>query len=117
MGQPVVHFEIGCRDSAKAQAFYTSLFGWKTEPYGAAAMISTGSEQGIGGHINSLGHEPHNYVTVYVQVDDLRAYLDQAAKLGGKTLVPPTEVPNMGHFAWLADPEGTIVGLWKPNRS
>jgi hypothetical protein len=114
MGQPVVHFEIGCKNSAKLQEFYTRLFDWKFTPYGPAAMINTGQSTGIQGHLNSLGHEPHNYVTVYAQVDDLQAYLDKAAKLGGKTLVPPTEVPGMGRFAWLADPEGTIVGLWKP---
>jgi predicted enzyme related to lactoylglutathione lyase len=115
MGQPVVHFEIGCRDSAKAQAFYAKLFDWNISPYGPAAMISTGQSIGIQGHISSLGHEPHNYVAVYVQVDDLQAYLDKAAALGGKTLVPPTEVPGgQGAFAWLTDPEGTIVGLWKP---
>jgi predicted enzyme related to lactoylglutathione lyase len=50
---------------------------------------------------------------VYVQVDDVKAYLDRAAALGGKTLVPPMEIPT-GTFAWMADPEGSIVGLWKP---
>jgi predicted enzyme related to lactoylglutathione lyase len=114
MGQPVVHFEIGCKSTAKLQEFYAKLFDWQFTPYGPAAMINTGQSTGIQGHVNSLGHEPHNYLTIYVQVDDLKAYLDKAAKLGGKTLVPPTEVPGMGSFAWLSDPEGTIMGLWKP---
>jgi predicted enzyme related to lactoylglutathione lyase len=115
VGKPVVHFEIGCRDSAKTQQFYGQLFDWKIEQMGAAAMINTGSTTGIQGHIMALGHEPHNFVTFYVQVEDLQACLDQAGQLGGKTLVPPTEVPGgMGHFAWLADPEGTVIGLWKP---
>ena len=61
-----------------------------------------------------MGHEPHNYITVYAQVDDLPAYVAKAESLGGRTLVPPTEVPNMGSFAWLTDPEGTVFGLWKP---
>jgi hypothetical protein len=26
--------------------------------------------------------------------------------------VPPVEIPT-GTFAWLADPDGNIVGLWK----
>jgi predicted enzyme related to lactoylglutathione lyase len=76
MGQPVVHFEIGCRDSAKTQKFYASLFDWKFVQSGPAAMIAP-NPPGIGGHITSLGHEPHNYVTFYVQVDDLQAYLDR----------------------------------------
>jgi predicted enzyme related to lactoylglutathione lyase len=114
VGQPVVHFEIGCKDAARTQKFFAEMFDWKLQPYGPAAMIDTGSQAGIQGHINSLGHEPHNYVTVYVQVDDLQAYLNKAGKLGGKTVVPATEVPGMGHFAWLADPEGNIIGIWKP---
>jgi predicted enzyme related to lactoylglutathione lyase len=114
MGQPVVHFEIGCRDAAKTQDFYARLFDWKMEPYGPAVMIATGNSAGIQGHITALGHEPHNYVTVYVQVDDLQTYLDRAGQLGGKTLVPPTEVPGAGWFAWLGDPEGAVIGLWKP---
>jgi predicted enzyme related to lactoylglutathione lyase len=114
MPQPVVHFEIGCRDSAKTSEFFSKMFDWKIEQMGPAGMINTGSTEGIQGHITALGHEPHNYVTVYVQVDNLQAYLDKAGSLGGKTLVPPQEVPGMGSFAWLADPEGTIIGLWKP---
>jgi predicted enzyme related to lactoylglutathione lyase len=113
MGQPVVHFEIGCRNAQKTQEFFAKLFGWQMEAAGPATMISTDAKEGIQGHISALGHEPHNYVTIYVQVNDLQAYLKDAGKLGGKTLVPPTEIPGMGSFAWLADPEGNIIGLWK----
>jgi predicted enzyme related to lactoylglutathione lyase len=113
MGQPVVHFEIGCKDGGKTQDFYTKLFDWKVTPQGPAGMINTGQTTGIQGHFTSLGHEPHHYVTIYVQVDDVKSYLDKAAKLGGKLLVPPVEIPN-GTFAWFADPEGNTIGLWKP---
>jgi uncharacterized protein len=114
MGAPIVHFEIGCRDSAKVGDFYAKLLGWTLSDFGPARLVNTGSTSGIMGHINVLGHEPHNYVTVYAQVDNLEAYLQKAQSLGAKTLVPPTEVPGMGHFAWISDPEGTIFGLWKP---
>lgn len=117
MPAPVVHFEIGCKDAAKAQKFYGPLFGWEFTPYGPSAMITNlgmGKTEGIGGHINQLGHEPHNYCVVYAQVSDIAATLAQAEKLGGKTVVPATEVPGMGHFAWLKDPEGNVVGVWKP---
>jgi len=50
---------------------------------------------------------------VYVQVDDLPAYLKKAESLGGKTLVPPVEIPA-GTFAWFTDPDGNAIGLWKP---
>jgi predicted enzyme related to lactoylglutathione lyase len=53
-------------------------------------------------------------VTFYVELDDPQAYLAKAEKLGGKTVVPPTEVPEFGlTFAFFADPEGHVVGLSK----
>jgi predicted enzyme related to lactoylglutathione lyase len=114
MGQPVVHFEIGCRNSPQTQEFYSKLFDWSITQQGPAAMIDTSAGSGINGHITALGHEPHHYVLFYVQVNDLQATLDRAAELGGQTLIPPTEVPGMGSFAWLKDIDGNVVGLWKP---
>jgi hypothetical protein len=113
MGQPVVHFEIGCRDGAKTADFFSSLFGWNMQAMGPATMINTGAESGIQGHISVLGHEPYHYTTFYVQVDDVQGYLDKVGKLGGKTVVPPVEIPT-GTFAWFADLEGNTIGLWKP---
>ncbi len=113
MGAPIVHFEIGCRDNEKTNQFYRELFGWTIEQMGPAGMISTGTESGIGGHITSLGHEPHHYVTVYAEVDDIGAYLQKAESLGGSTVVPETAVPGQGAFAWLHDLDGNIIGLWK----
>ena len=111
MGRPVVHFEIGCRNLQKTQDFYTQLFDWKMQPMGPAAMIA-GETGGIAGHMSALGHEPHHYTIFYVEVDDVGAYLKKAEGLGGKTLVPPVKIPT-GTFAWMQDPEGNTVGLWK----
>ncbi|HLJ39981.1 MAG TPA: VOC family protein [Candidatus Acidoferrales bacterium] len=110
MGNPVVHFEIGCRDSANTQSFYARLFGWKFEQAGPAAMINTGDT--LTGHITALGHEPHHYTIFYVEVENVQRYLDNAQLLGGKTLVPPVDIPT-GTFAWMQDPEGNTIGLWK----
>jgi uncharacterized protein len=111
MGHPVVHFEIGCRDSKKTQEFYAKLFDWKIAEAGPAAMIAA-ETGGITGHITTLGHEPHHYTIFYVSVEDVAGYLKKAEELGGKTLVPPIEIPT-GTFAWMQDPEGNTVGLWK----
>ncbi len=111
---PVVHFEIGGRDSAKTQAFYGKLFDWEIKQAGPAANI-TAAPGGIDGHITALGHEPYNYVTVYVQVDDIATYLEKAKALGGKTLIPAVPIPT-GKFAWLADPDGNMIGLLQPKK-
>jgi predicted enzyme related to lactoylglutathione lyase len=56
----------------------------------------------------------HNLYTIfYVQVDNVQSYLEKAGALGGKTLVPPVEIPT-GTFAWFADADGNTIGLWKP---
>jgi len=47
-----------------------------------------------------------------VQVEDAEAYLKKAQSLGGKTIVPPVPIPS-GTFAWFADPEGNVVGLFE----
>jgi uncharacterized protein len=111
MGRPVVHFEIGCRNLLKTREFYSQMFDWNPEPMGPAAMIAA-ETGGIGGHMTALGHEPHRYTIFYVEVEDVAAYLKKAESLGGKTLVPPVKIPT-GTFAWMQDPEGNTVGLWK----
>jgi predicted enzyme related to lactoylglutathione lyase len=112
MPNSIVHFEIGCKDAAKTTEFFTNLFDWQVRPSPNMTTVLAGPG-GIGGHISAMGHEPHNYTLIYVQVDDVQAYLEKAAALGGKTVVPPVTIPD-GTFAWLADPEGNNIGLWKP---
>ena len=112
VGNPVVHFEIGCRDRAKTEHFFGELFGWKIQGNGPASDIDTASEKGIAGHITSLGHEPQHYTIFYVEVDDVQASLDKATSLGGKTLVPPIKIPT-GTFAWFSDLDGNTIGLLK----
>jgi predicted enzyme related to lactoylglutathione lyase len=109
MGQPVVHFEIGCRDKERTAAFYRDAFGWEIDP-GPMGSIRTGPDHEVGGHVTALGHEPHNYVAVYVSVPKLEEAIERVEGLGGKKLVGPIEIPS-GRFAWIADIEGTMVGL------
>jgi hypothetical protein len=109
MPNPIVHFEIGCRDLARTQQIYSELFDWKIQSAGIAAMIS---QAGIDGHITALGHEPFNYTIFYVEVADVAAHIAKAVGLGCRKLVGPLTIPT-GTFAWIADPEGNTIGLWK----
>jgi predicted enzyme related to lactoylglutathione lyase len=116
MGQPVVHWEISAKDAAKSQRFYSQLFGWKIDSnnpmnYG---MVETGGEGGIQGGIAQADGDTPAYLTFYVQVDDPQAYLSKAESLGGKTTLPPTPIPEVGSVAMFLDPEGNLVGLFKP---
>ena len=113
MPNPICHFEIGVRDQGKAGQFYTRLFDWKTEsaPDGSGhTMLRTGTD--VGGHLNTLGHEPHTYTMFYVMVDDIAATIRKAEELGGKKIVGPMPVGPEGEFAWIRDPEGNVVGIY-----
>ena len=111
MPNPVVHFEIGCRDRKKTVDFYQKLFDWTMQPNEIATEIETGPGDPVTGHIVSLGHEPHFYTQFYVEVPDLTATLQKAESMGGKILIPPIPRPTGGRFAWFRDPEGNTIGL------
>jgi predicted enzyme related to lactoylglutathione lyase len=111
MGNPVTHFEIHGRDGKKTQAFYASLFGWTVDAnnpmdYG---MVAAPDGRGIGGGITKAHQEP--MVTVYVEVEDLDATLEAAESLGGKTILPPSDVEGGPKLAMFADPDGNVIGL------
>jgi len=88
MAHPVVHFEIAGKDGTKLQEFYRKLFDWKVEvdPAMNYGMVETGGEGGINGGVFQAPAESPPYVTFYVQVEDLQAYLDKAQSMGGKTM-------------------------------
>ena len=65
---------------------------------------------GINGGVTS-GLQTAPQVIMYVAVEDLQASLDRAESLGGKTVVPPTEIPGVVTFAMMSDPEGNVIGL------
>jgi uncharacterized protein len=111
MSNTVVHFEILGPDGAALQRFYAGLFGWKIDAdnpmsYG---LVGANGGQVSGGIAGSQDGKP--FASFYVKVDDLQATLDAAGEAGGRTVVPPTEIPNMVTFAQFADPAGNVIGL------
>ena len=117
MGQPVAFFEVVSPEPQRAQTFYGELFGWKVEAgpeTDGYALVDTGAGEGaLGGGIGASQAPGDTGVKIYMQVDDLDAYLARAEELGGQRLVPPTDLPgDFGRFAIFADPDGNPVGLW-----
>lgn len=116
MGNPVVHFEVYGKDAKKLSNFYSKAFGWKIEhmPQMNYGMVDTASGgKGINGGIAQPMPGGKMSVTFYVEVDDLGAKLKEIEKMGGKTVMPVTTVPNMVTFALFSDPEGNVIGLVK----
>lgn len=117
MAKPAVaRFEVTGRDGAALRCFYGDLFEWDIleGAKGSGFGVVQPAENGISGVIGPDPTGGPGHVTFYVEVDDPTAYLARAEKLGGKTVAPPTDVPEFGlTFAFFADPEGHVVGLSK----
>ena len=112
MGAPVVRFEIMGGKGNQLEKFYGELFGWRIDSnnpmkYG---MVDTGGPGGIHGGVGAT-QDGANRVSVYVEVEDLDAALAEAEKLGGKTILPPSQVPGGPKLAMFADPAGNVTGL------
>ncbi len=107
--------ELMTTDPNAAKEFYGPLFGWEFEdienscvPY--AILKADGAPQG--GVMAKPPQLPANvppYWGVYVTVDDVHAVAAKAVALGGMILRPPTEIPNVGTFAVIQDPQGAVI--------
>jgi len=110
MAHPVMWFEVLGEDGDRLRKFYGGLFGWtftNDSPYG---VVDTGVPRGIPGGVGPVYPGTRSWVTFYVETPDVAASLDQAAQLGGKTVLPRTVLPavTLGIFE---DPEGHAIGL------
>ncbi len=76
-------------------------------------LVNTGAKKGTQGGIGQVDANMQSYVTVYAEVEDIQGHLDKAVGLGGRIVLPVTEIPNMVTYALFADPEGNVVGLVK----
>jgi uncharacterized protein len=117
MADPVVHFEIVHKDAKQLQSFYAEVFGWKIDTnnpmeYG---MVDTGGS--VAGGIGSPPEGYSGHLTFYVEVEDPEATLARIEELGGKTVMPPDEVPGGPTIAQFQDPAGHMIGLTKAGTS
>jgi len=112
MASNLVHFEIMGPDGDASKAFYGDLFGWGFDsPEGFGDYHLTAAGGGLGGAVGKGSDEMPSYVTVYLQVPDIDAHLEEIGAAGGRTIQPRTEIPDMVTFALLADPAGNVIGL------
>lgn len=109
--------EVGAPDLTAAKEFYSALFGWRTE---------TDSREEMGGYtiaylgqlpvaaLVPLGEEPQPVVWyVTFAVSDVDATVEKVRSAGGSVVFEPGNVPGMGRFASVTDPQGAAFHLWQ----
>jgi hypothetical protein len=115
MEHSICHIEIMATDLAKAQKFYSELFGWKITAWKGSPdylMFDTGKEPG-GGIMRAEKVNPGDGILLYVYVEDIEKYLNKARQLGGKIVKEKAEIPNVGWFGLFSDLDGNVIGLFK----
>ena len=112
MGGQVIHFEVVGKDGPALQQFYGKVFGWSldTNNPGGYVMLRAG-DGGIGGGIGASNDGGPGHVTFYVHTDDPAATLRRVEELGGRVIMPLSEIAPGTTIALFADPEGHVVGL------
>lgn len=110
--------ELATPDTKKAGEFYTGLFGWGTNvqqfgPMTYTSFLNVGRPAG-GMYQPSpeMGNVPPHWL-VYFAVDDTDAKVQRATQLGAKTIAPAMDIPGVGRFAVIQDPQGAVFGIIK----
>ena len=111
--------ELTTNDVKGASAFYSGLFGWVPDTKSTGGGSYTEWRHGkaiVGGMLEMTpewkGVTPH-WMT-YVAVDDCDVSATLAVQLGGRALVPPDDIPNVGRFAVIDDPGGATFAIFTP---
>ncbi|HMJ55060.1 MAG TPA: VOC family protein [Polyangiaceae bacterium] len=98
--------------------FYVGLFGWKTEAWPMGDFTYTVLKNGdvpVAGLMpqpKEMADAPTSW-TAYFAVSDCDATTKRSEKLGGTICMPPHDIPNVGRFSILADPEGATFAVIK----
>jgi predicted enzyme related to lactoylglutathione lyase len=97
-----------------AKAFYGKLFGWQMQEIPMEGMTYTVLSAGgvpVGGIMappKQAGTMPPHW-GVYVTVGEVDAAAKQAVELGGSLMLPPRDIPGVGRFCLIQDPQGALL--------
>lgn len=110
----IVWHDLVTPDVGTATSFYTQLLGWELETWKPGEfdypMITKGGQM-HGGFVAVEGAEaPPPHWLAYVNVADVDATAARAESLGAKIYTPPTDIPEVGRFTVLGDPQGAVIG-------
>jgi predicted enzyme related to lactoylglutathione lyase len=114
--------ELSSRDTAKAEAFYTEVFGWTASTSEMGEMryteFKTGDKSVAGMMAINPGMpaEVPSYWMPYFEAADIDAKFGEATALGAVPMVGPESMPQLT-FAILRDPQGAMFGLLKLDRT
>lgn len=112
---PVTWFEVHTADPEKAKRFYADAFGWQfDDSMPGYSMITLGDGAPIGGGIAHTDGASPNDAVFNIQVPDVAAALTRVADAGGSIVADVQSTPLGLSFAYAANPDGSVFGLFCP---
>ena len=109
--------QLNSSNTATAETYYTALFGWEANTGSDGGMTYTEWQQNgtpIGGMMALPdGAMAPSHWLAYFSVEDCNASAAKAKSLGAATYVPPTDIPDTGRFAVMADPQGAVFAIFQ----
>ena len=116
-----VWVELMTGDVASAAAFYSGVVGWQAQASGLPGVDYTLMKVGDAGVAGMMATPPELAAigrpaswSGYIDVDDVDAMAARLLEAGGKVLSPAANIPGVGRFAVVADPQGAAFMLFKP---
>ncbi|MET3662854.1 VOC family protein [Aquamicrobium ahrensii] len=113
-----IWYELITADADAAERFYGAVLGWRFEAMSTAPemdyRIASAGSAGVAGLMQQPdGAEMPLRWLVYFGVDDVDRSVRDARQAGASVHVPPTDIPEVGRFAFLADPQGALFYLMR----
>src|SRR5262245_965528 len=109
-----VWHDLTTTDPAAAVRFYSELFGWTTKEEkigeGNTYTMLFNGKTGIGGITKPQHGEPAHWLA-YATTNDCDAAAQRIARQGGKVLLAPTDIPNVGRFSIFNDEQGAHLAV------
>jgi predicted enzyme related to lactoylglutathione lyase len=101
--------ELVAPDVERAEVFYSELFRWTLRVWRPGthdyAMIHSGGAD----HGGFLRQDVEPHWLVYVEVQDADEIAARAERHGGRLVAGPVELPRVGRYVVVADPEGAEI--------
>lgn len=134
MAAGIVHFEMHVGDIERAKKFYSEVFDWTFRDANEVTnigmeywLINTGRTNGVdgkpigidgamllrSGKLAEDGISPNAFINT-MQVDDIDATLKLATEGGGVIQTEKMQIPHVGWYCGLKDPEGNFISVLQP---
>ena len=116
LGKFVWH-ELLTTDTGSAAAFYPKVLPWRTASSSMPGYtIWMAGQTQIGGlmALPADGSGTPSHWLIYVGTPNVDNTCAQAQGLGARVIKVPADIPNVGRFAVLADPQGATFALFTP---